>query len=341
MSTTTFVTNNPTVRTHQHNDHQVVSDRVSDRVERLASFRQVTPRADARRGGDSVSHLAPSPVFGLFVLVASVRLDMTSSRLNPAQLASELGAREVTPLPHLARVRLLTGAHLDRLLARPGTTHDTTARDRRRIMTRLHNLGLVTTLKRRIGGARAGSAGHIYTLTPTGHRVLATLSNQPCPPHAKKPTTPGTLFLAHTLTISDIYVALHEAARCHTVHVSTFTTEPTCWQPIGHGDYLKPDAYCVLATTTHKDCWWLEIDQATESLPRIRTKCRAYLDFLTHSGVGPDNVPPRILFTTPNTPRTTAIKQIITTLSTQDSNLINTTTHTETTTYLINELLTT
>lgn len=264
---------------------------------------------------------------------------MTSSRLSPTALARELAARQITVLPHLARVRLLTGAHIDRLLANPETTTPTTARDRRRTMARLHDLGLVTILERRIGGVRAGSAGHIYTLTPTGHRVLAALSGQPCPPHVKKPATPGTLFLAHTLAISDIYVALHEAARYHTVHVSTFTTEPTCWQPTGGGNYLKPDAYCVLATTTHQDCWWLEIDQATEPLPRIRAKCRAYLDFLTHGGLGPDTVPPRVLYTTPDTRRAHAIEETIRTVSTHDNDLIGVTAHSDAHTFLINQLL--
>lgn len=267
---------------------------------------------------------------------------MTSSRLSSAhltQLANQLTARSTTPLPHLAKVRVLTGAHLDRLLARPDTTPETTARERRRIMTRLHNLGLVTTLQRRIGGVRAGSTGHIYTLTPAGHHYLAALSDQPCPPHVKKPATPGTLFLAHTLALSDIYVQLIQASHSHDVTLSTFTTEPACWQPTGHGDYLKPDAYCVLSTTTHQDCWWLEIDQATESLPRIRTKSSAYLDYLTHNGLGPDDVPPRVLFTTPDTPRTDAIEKVITKLTTTETkHLVCATSHTDAPTFLITEL---
>jgi hypothetical protein len=97
----------------------------------------------------------------------------------------------------------------------------------------------------------------------------------------------------------------------------------------------------TLATTTYQDCWWLEIDQNTESLPRIRSKNRAYLDFLTHGGVGPNDAPPRILYTTPDEPRTDAINTIITTLSTQDNHLLNVTTHTNAPTFLINELLAT
>ena len=267
---------------------------------------------------------------------------MTRSRLTTTQLACELTDRYTTPLPHLARARLLTGTQLDQLLGEPDTTAATTARRRRRIMTRLHDLGLVATLQRRIGGVRAGSAGHVYTLTPTGHRVLAILTGQPCPPHVKKPATPGALFLNHALAISDIYVRLIEATRRHPVTLSRFVTEPACWQPAGHGHYcLKPDAYCVLSTTTHRDCWWLEIDRATESLQRIRAKSRIYLDYLTHGGVGPDEVPLRILYTTPDEPRAEAIKRLTTQLSTQDSRFLDATTHTNAPEFLIKELLTT
>jgi hypothetical protein len=265
---------------------------------------------------------------------------MTNS-IHLTQLARELLPRYTTPLPHLARTRFLTGTQLDQLLAEPDTTTATTARQRRRIMTRLIDLGIITTLSRRIGGVRAGSAGHIYTLTPTGHRITATLTGQPHPPHVKKPATPSMLFLAHALVISDIYVRLIQTSREHPVTLSCFMTEPHCWQPTEDGNFLKPDAYCVLATSTHRDCWWLEIDQATEPLTRIRAKCRTYLDYLTHSGLGPDQVPPRVLYTTPNTPRCEAINNVTTQLSTQDNHLIGATTHTDAPTFLINELLAT
>jgi hypothetical protein len=143
------------------------------------------------------------------------------------------------------------------------------------------------------------------------------------------------------LAVSDVYVRLIEASRDYPVTVSCFVAEPHCWQPTAHGDYLKPDAYCVLATTIHQDCWWLEIDQATEPLTRIRVKCRAYLDHLTHGGLGPDNVPPRVLYTTPDEHRANAINKIITTLSTQDRKLITIIPRAEATEYLIKELLAT
>lgn len=177
------------------------------------------------------------------------------SSAQRARLVHALPARYTTALPHLARVRLLTGTQLDQLLAEPDTTAATTARLRRRIMTRLIGLGLVTTLERRVGGARAGSAGHIYALTPAGHRTLAIAQGQPCPPRSRPSGTPSALFLGHMLAISDIYVQLITTSRDHDdVQLVTFTTEPQCWWSIGHGDYLKPDAYLRLATTTHTDC---------------------------------------------------------------------------------------
>jgi hypothetical protein len=56
---TTALTINRAVTTDQDHDHQVVSDRLSDRVEHTPALPQLTPHADARRGGDSVLHLAP------------------------------------------------------------------------------------------------------------------------------------------------------------------------------------------------------------------------------------------------------------------------------------------
>ncbi len=57
------------------------------------------------------------------------------------------------------------------------------------------------------------------------------------------------------------------------------------------------------------------IDQETESLPRIKRKCRTYLDYLTHGGLGLDGVPPRILFTVPSPQRAHAINGVIVALA--------------------------
>jgi Replication-relaxation len=253
-------------------------------------------------------------------------------------LIDQLSERDRAILTDLERTRVLTGAQLQRLHFDP-INQDSRARDRRRVLQRLADLDLVSTLKRRIGGIRAGSAGHIYTLTPAGRRLQALQRGQQLTKRLRRARTPGAPFLNHALAISEIYVTLVEASHNNDFHLARFESEPACWHPIGNGRYLHPDAYLVLATSTYQDCWWLEADQATESLPRIKRKCRSYLDFFTHGGLGPDEVPPRILFTTPDTDRSDAIQKVITTLSTAETNhLISVTTHEGAPKFLITEL---
>lgn len=260
----------------------------------------------------------------------------TTSQL--VALTDQLSDRDKAILTDLEGTHVLTGAQLQRLHF-DQIDISARARDRRRVLQRLTDLDLVSTLNRRIGGIRAGSAGHIYTLTPAGRRFLALQRGQQLPKRLRRPRTPGEPFLNHALTISEIYVNLVESSRNQDFHVSTFVTEPACWHPIGGNQYLHPDAYTVLDARKYQDCWWLEIDQATESLPRITRKCRTYLKFLTYGGTGPDTVPPRILFTTPNTDRSNAIHKVITKLTnTETSQLINVTTHADGPKFLITEL---
>jgi hypothetical protein len=264
---------------------------------------------------------------------------MRITNASLAALADQLSERDRAILADLERTRVLTGAQLQRLHFAP-INQDSRARDRRRVLQRLTDLGLVSTLDRRIGGIRAGSAGHVYTLAPVGRRLQALQRGQQLIGRLRHPRTPGAPFLNHALAISDIYVTLIETSRHHDFHVSTFQGEPACWHPTGHNNqYLHPDAYLVLATSAHQDCWWLEVDQATESLPRIKRKCSSYLDFLVHGGVGPDAVPPRILFSAPDPQRVQAIKNTITKLTTTETeHLISVTTHEDADKFLITEL---
>jgi hypothetical protein len=249
---------------------------------------------------------------------------------------SELSERDHEILASLARARVLTGGQLERLHAAilpPGTPK----RTRRRLLTRLVQLGYVTTLDRRIGGVRAGSTGLIYTLDTAGQRHASTAGLTP-PRRARRPRTPSPLFLAHTLDIAELYVQLVEATRTRGFQLVTFVTEPYTWQPTSTGRYLRPDGYTVLATLTHRDCWWLEVDRGTESLPRIRATCRAYHQHLTNGGHGPDGVPPRVLFTAPNHTRAHAIHNVITRLDGDGPVFLSVTTHDRAVNYLITEL---
>lgn len=266
---------------------------------------------------------------------------MSRSRISSVRLRlliDELTERYTIPLPHLARVRLLSGGHLDRLLAEPELSPQTTGRVRRRIMARLTELGLVVMLGRRVGGVRAGSVGHLYALTTAGHRFLAMLNGEPQPSRYQPSRAPGDLFLTHTLTVSGVYVDLIEHARTGAFSVHSFFAEPQCWRPTGSGGYLRPDAYVILRTGAVGQCWWLEIDAGTEIVPRLRTKIRTYRDFLTSGGVGPDGVPPRVLFTTPDQQRADLITGL---LGDSDAGeMITAATHDQAAAYMIGELST-
>jgi Replication-relaxation len=264
---------------------------------------------------------------------------MNQSRISSVRLrllTEELSGRYTTPLPHLAHVRLLSGGQLDRLLAEPELSPETTGRVRRRIMTRLTDLGLVAMLGRRVGGVRAGSVGHLYTLTTAGHRFLALQNGEPEPPRRQPSHTPGELFLTHTLAVSGVYVDLIEHTHTGTFSVHNFSTEPHCWHPTGSGGYLRPDAYAILRTGTVGQCWWLEIDNGTETTPRLRAKIRTYRDHFTSGGIGPDGVPPRVLFTTPDQHRAKLITELINNDDTDQ--MITATTHDRAATYMIKEL---
>jgi len=109
----------------------------------------------------------------------------------------------------------------------------------------------VATLDRRaIGGARAGSAAHIYSLGIAGQRALPLLgadvyadqlSGRP-----RTPWTPGGMFLAHTLAVAQLYVLLRERERAHELTLAHFTAEPAAWHPDGKRRVIKPDAYVCI-----------------------------------------------------------------------------------------------
>jgi hypothetical protein len=229
------------------------------------------------------------------------------------RLIVQLSARDRAILLDLARVRVLTGDQLTRLHF-SDLSVVTRDRMRRRVLARLVDHCLAATLDRTIGGSRAGSSGLIYTLGVAGQRALPLLGAQTAvhgPTRARSPWTPSTLFLGHTVAISDLYVALREWERAHVLTLARFAAEPASWHPNSLGGYLKPDAYAVLQTSDVEDCWWCEVDQATESLPTLKRKLLSYVDFARAGQVGPERIMPRVLLTVPHDHRLAGVRTII------------------------------
>jgi len=122
--------------------------------------------------------------------------------------------------------------------------------------------------------------------------------------------------VAHTLAVSELYVALVERSRIGQFELDDFQTEPAAWVRDGLGGWLKPDAFVRLGTGTVNDYWWLEADLATESLPTLRNKLLAYLDFVARGQLGPDGIVPRVLIGVPDRKRLSALQRVVNTLPT-------------------------
>lgn len=242
-----------------------------------------------------------------------------------ANLATLLSARDQGILRDLARVRVLTGNQLERL-----HFHELAAanrdRARRRVLNRLIAWRVVTTLARRVGGVRAGSAGLVYSLDTAGQRVRRLLDHEDEQP-VRRPWTPGALFLAHTLAVSELYVRLREAERAGHLELSAFLAEPASWQRTTTLGTLKPDAYALLAYGDIEDAWWIEVDQATESPATLRRKLSLYLLAATAGVTGPDGVLPRVLVTVPDTQRLKIVREIVSDLGPAAERLISVVLH--------------
>lgn len=258
---------------------------------------------------------------------------MRSTYVTVAQteaIAGGLSLRDQAILLDLARVRVLSGAQLTRLHFAT-LTPESRERTRRRVLARLSEHQLVATLERTIGGARAGSAGHVYALGTAAQRVLPLLGSDGYtsgpPNRTRAPETPGSLFLAHALAVTELYVQLREHERAGQLTASQFDAESAAWWPDGRGGVIKPDAYTSIRRGDVEDCWWIEVDRATESLPTLKRKLIAYAEFARSGQLGPDDVVPRVLVTVPHDRRLADVRDLAASLPTPGPELILPTLH--------------
>ena len=270
---------------------------------------------------------------------------LVSTRCSPARvrlshiekISERLSTRDTAVMGSVHRLRLATGAQLERLHF-TDLAPTSRSRVRRRVLHRLVSWRVLATLPRRVGGIRAGSTGLIYHLDTAGAwlmRLQAATAGQHAP---RRATQPGAAFTSHTLAVTELYAQLVEHARHQPFHVREFQTEPACWWPDDLGGHLKPDAHTLLATDRYQDAWWIEVDHATETLPRIKKKLVSYLDFQRRGGIGPAGVLPRVLITTPTKQRCAAVNGVITGLPPPADQLFHAALHEAATDLLIHTL---
>lgn len=240
---------------------------------------------------------------------------MTRQRVSAAyidDLAIRLSDRDRTIVDEFSRIRVATGAQLERLVFHE-LDSPSRAVVRRRVLGRLATWRVLTPLKRRVGGAHGGSAGLVFALDSAGQQLLRRwhVERADDGQRVRRPWTPGQMFLAHSLDVSELYVRLVEASRRFEFEVADFASEPASWVGNGMGGWLKPDAYLVLSTATFSEAVWLEVDRSTETLPTLRRKLVTYLDFVARGQVGPDSVVPRVVITVPDERRLAGVSAVI------------------------------
>jgi hypothetical protein len=226
-------------------------------------------------------------------------------------IADRLSERDWQVLEIVNRLRLVSGNQLERLLFDALHGH---AREvvRGRVLRRLVRWQVLDALPRRVGGSARGSAGMVFALGTAGARLIADRQAATAGrPRVRRPGVPTERTVRHTLAVSELYTVLIEQARRHGVTVLSFQVEPATWWPNGLGGYLKPDAYTLLMSGGVREHWWIEVDMATESLPTLKRKLTAYLDFVARGQLGPGHVVPRALVSTISTARANALQALV------------------------------
>lgn len=224
-----------------------------------------------------------------------------------AVVGGDLGERGWAVLTSLGLHHYLTSRQIEGFHFADATTPLAGARACRRLLARLHDQRVLARLERRIGGIRAGSAAHIWTLGPLGDRLLHRDDSTRRRFHEPSPT-----FLRHGLAIADTHLALVDAQRAGRLDLISVEGEPTCWRrylgPGGGNETLKPDLYVVTADATYEHCWFIEQDCATESLSAVVRKCRQY-DTYWRSGAEQQRTGtfPMVVWIVPTTTRQGAI----------------------------------
>jgi hypothetical protein len=217
-----------------------------------------------------------------------------------AEVRAALTDRERAILRTLGTIRVATARQLVSLHC-----GDIGSRQGRAVLASLVERQVLARLKRVMGGARAGSSGYIYTPGPVGVRLLA-------PTRRGRPWEVGTLFLAHSLAVSQLYTDLRLAERAERFELATFAGEPACWRTFyglgGERIILKPDAYLKLRMDGAVDHWFTEMDMSTEARSTLARKAETYRRYWRQADM---RVFPRILFVVPDEHRREVVTEVL------------------------------
>lgn len=216
----------------------------------------------------------------------------------------------------LSQARYATTNQLARLFFADSARFETAIRRANFTAQSLKKAGLVSHLKRRVGGTRRGSASYVWQITFKGLKLLKNQDDSITLRYKNK-YEPTQHHVEHTLAITEVFVETLEAVRdSEKLSLETFSFEPNSWRSYqklsGIGMTLKPDAYLELVSQEYEDHYFLEIDRSTESLVRILNTCKKYIEYY-RSGIEQrqKEVFPYVLWVVPDDKRKLAISKVI------------------------------
>jgi hypothetical protein len=199
----------------------------------------------------------------------SPRPYLTSLQLN--ELRATLTTNEWAVLEDVAVMRLAVASDLQTL---QGLRSPLSVRQFRRLLAGLDERGVLFRLERTVGGRARGSAGFVYAIGASGHR-LRTDDGKPGP----RPWTPRPSWMKHALAVGRLFVVLRALEERNRLQRVNFEAEPSAWRVFNDGGEtvtLKPDAVVVADHDDFRDSYFVEVDCATESPATIARKCDVY-----------------------------------------------------------------
>lgn len=199
------------------------------------------------------------------------------SKRQLLEIDSRLGERDRQLLSAVQQYRYLMTGQMQRLLFTDAANPSAGLRAASRNLKKLSELGLISSLSRRIGGVRAGSGSFIWHLTHAGERLLRLHDNRAFP--VRRHCEPSPYFLAHTLAVAEIAIKFTEICREHEPQITALQLEPECWRAYSSAGVslsLKPDLYTATMSEEYEDRYFIEVDLDTESPAKIIEKCQKY-----------------------------------------------------------------
>lgn len=206
--------------------------------------------------------------------------------------------REMAILGTVEMLGLVTGAQIERV-------HFGNLAGRSRTVVRWRVLRRMTLARLlRVYPLRTGS--HAYTLGPVGERLIRQRDGLSGTRPARPRSLPSLHLIRHSLAISELIVSVIADARAHGATVDA-ATEPACWWTPDAGPVIRPDAYLAITADAHTDHWWIEVDQATETVATVLRQLGAYAEFARYGNGGPGGVIPRVVVSVPTQARARAV----------------------------------